>query len=175
MPTTRRAGYALDGMVEQSGEHAPIEGWRQMLVPVRGGPDALARVRLALRIAAATGAGVTALYVMDERLLGDPSASLVREDLFEQLTQEGEAVFDAVRGLSDARHVRLSTRLERGPVVETVVKVADEIGADVIVVGSHRQTWLGRLLGGSVAESIMRAAGCAVLAVPPVSPTQKRK
>jgi nucleotide-binding universal stress UspA family protein len=153
-------------MAEQSGE-TTIPGWREMLVPVRGGPDALARVRLALRIAGATGAGITTLYVMDERLIGDPSSSLVHEDVFEQLTAEGQAVFEAIRGLQEARTVRLNTRLERGAVVETVAKIAREIQADVIVVGSHRQTWLGRLLGGSVAESIMRVAPCAVLAVPP--------
>jgi len=162
-------------MVEQPREPAGVEGWRHMLVPVRGGPDALARVRLALRIAAATGANITALYVMDDRLLGDPSAALVREDLFEQLAKEGEAVFEAVRGLPEARNVRLTTRLERGHVVETVVKVGEEVGADVIVVGSHRQTWLGRLLGGSVAESIMRVARCTVLAVPPTPAAQQKK
>jgi nucleotide-binding universal stress UspA family protein len=157
----------METMAEQPMGSSGEIPWREMLVPVRGGPDALARVRLALRIAADTGAGVTALYVMDERMLGDPSAALVREDLFDQLALEGQAVFDAIRGLPEARRVRLNTRMERGAVVETVAKVAQEIGADVIVVGSHRQTWFGRLLGGSVAESIMRVVRCAVLAVPP--------
>jgi nucleotide-binding universal stress UspA family protein len=157
-------------MAEQPTD-APIadstERWRHILVPVRGGPDALARVRLALNLAAATSASVTALYVMDERLLGDPDAALVREQLFQQLSQEGELLFEEVRGLPEARDVQLSTRLARGQVVETVVRVAQEIAADVIVVGAHRQTWLGRLLGGSVAEAILRAATCAVVAVPP--------
>jgi nucleotide-binding universal stress UspA family protein len=143
------------------------EQWRDILVPVRGGPDALARVRLALNVARATGAGVTALYVMDERLLGDPDAALVREELFQQLSQEGEALFAEIRGLPEAQAIELKTRMERGQVVEAVVRVAQEIAADVIVVGAHRQTWLGRLLGGSVAEAVLRAASCAVLAVPP--------
>jgi nucleotide-binding universal stress UspA family protein len=157
-------------MAEQpatAGGSDTTERWREMLVPVRGGPDALARVKLALNVAAAAGAGVTALYVMDERLLGDPDAALVREQLFQQLANEGELLFEAIRALPEARGVRLSTRMERGHVVEAVIRVAQDIDADVIVVGAHRQTWLGRLLGGSVAESILRAATCAVLAVPP--------
>ena len=158
----RRPEQPTSAQIEDS-----TERWRQILVPVRGGADALARVRLALNLAAATDAGVTALYVMDERLLGDPDAALVREQLFQQLSQEGELLFEEIRGLPEASNVQLSTRLARGQVVETVVRVAQEINADVIVVGAHRQTWLGRLLGGSVAESILRATSCAVLAVPP--------
>ncbi len=154
-------------MSETSGGPTGIEGWRQLLVPVRGGADALARARLALRLAAATGARVTALYVVDERLLGDPDAALVRDTLHHQLVREGEAVLKSIVELPEAQGVHVTTRVARGQVVETIVRVADEIGADVIVVGSHRQTWLGRLLGGSVAESVLRAARCAVLAIPP--------
>ncbi len=148
----------------------PFEGWFQILVPVRGGADALTRTELALRIAQGTGARVTALYVVDERLLVDPDAGLVRETLSAQLDQEGEQVLAGVAKLAEGTPVKMSTRLERGPVVETILKVAEEIGADVIVVGAHKQTWLGRLLGGSLAESLLRAAQCAVLAVPPSRP-----
>jgi nucleotide-binding universal stress UspA family protein len=76
-------------------------------------------------------------------------------------------LFESIRALPQAGAVRLSARMERGQVIEAVVRVAQEIDADVIVVGAHRQTWFGRLLGGSVAEAILRAATCAVLAVPP--------
>ena len=40
---------------------------------------------------------------------------------------------------------------------------------DAIIVGAHKQTWLGKLLGGSLAESVLRAARCAVMAVPPAT------
>jgi nucleotide-binding universal stress UspA family protein len=148
--------------------------WREILVPVRGGPDATARVELALRLAAGVQARVTALYVIDDRLLGDPDAALVREELQGRLSAEGENVLRAVGLLASLRAVPLTTRMERGPVIETILKIADEIGADAIVVGSHKQTWLGRLLGTSVAEAILRGAKCTVLAVPPAAaPTKK--
>ena len=145
-------------------------GLRRLLVPVRGGADALARVRLAVHLAAATGAEVTALYVLDERLLADPDAALVRDTLIEQLTQEGEAVLATVREAAAQYQITFHTRLERGPVVETVLRIATAIDAEMIIVGAHKQTWLGRLLGRSVAESILNGARCAVLAVPPGEP-----
>ena len=154
-------------MATFAAERAGAAAWRQVLVPVRGGPDALARARLALRLAVGVGASLTALYVIDDRLLGDPDAGLVREQVHAQLAREGEAVLGSIAQLTEAREVGFLTRLEVGPVVETIVRVAREVNADMIVVGSHRQTWLGRLLGGSVAESLLRAAPCAVLAIPP--------
>jgi nucleotide-binding universal stress UspA family protein len=147
-----------------------VDGWRRILIAVRGGADAAARVRLTLGLAAGTGAHVTALYVIDERLLGDPDAGLVRERLDAQLEQEGSEVLASIAHLAVGQAVPIDTRIARGPVVETVVKVAEEIAADVIVVGSHRQTWLGRLLGRSPAEMILQSAPCAVLAVPPTAP-----
>ena len=157
--------------MESTATRTPFGGWFHILVPVRGGADALTRVELALKIAQGTGARVTTLYVVDERLLVDPDAGLVRETLSAQLEQEGQQVLATAEQLADGTSVKVTSRLERGPVVETILKVAEEIGADVIVVGAHKQTWLGRLLGGSLAESLLRSAACAVLAVPPSSET----
>jgi nucleotide-binding universal stress UspA family protein len=145
----------------------PFTGWHQILVSVRGGSDAYDKVELALALAKGTGARVTVLNVIDERVIGDPEAGLVRETLSEQLREEGVKLLAALEKLAEGTGVRVSTRLERGPVVETIVRVAGEVGAEAIIVGAHKQTWLGRLLGGSLAESVLRAAACAVMAVPP--------
>ena len=152
-------------MTEKS--RTPFGGWHQIVVSVRGGADAFDKVELALALAKGTGARVTVLNVIDERVIGDPEAGLVRETLNEQLRQDGEKLLAALALLAEGTDTRLTTRLERGPVVETMVRVADEIGADAIIVGAHKQTWLGRLLGGSLAEAVLRAASCAVMAVPP--------
>lgn len=54
-------------------------------------------------------------------------------------------------------------RLEQGDPAETVIRVADEVKADWIVIGTHGRTGLMRLLMGSVAEQILRRAKCPVL------------
>jgi nucleotide-binding universal stress UspA family protein len=48
---------------------------------------------------------------------------------------------------------------------DEILQVADEIGADLIVLGTHGRTGLGRLLMGSVAEQVVRRARCPVLTV----------
>jgi len=61
--------------------------------------------------------------------------------------------------------VRAERRLEDGDADETILRVAQEIQADLIVMGTHGRTGLGRLLMGSVAEKVLRKATCPVLTV----------
>jgi nucleotide-binding universal stress UspA family protein len=48
---------------------------------------------------------------------------------------------------------------------EELVKYAAEESIDLIIMGTHGRTGLGRLLMGSVAESIVRKATCPVLTI----------
>ena len=46
-----------------------------------------------------------------------------------------------------------------------ILHTAREIDADLIVLGTHGRTGVGRLLMGSVAEAVLRKAPCPVLTV----------
>jgi nucleotide-binding universal stress UspA family protein len=50
-----------------------------------------------------------------------------------------------------------------------LTRLAEELGADIIVVGSHGRHGVARWLLGSVAEAVVRQATCPVLVVPPIS------
>jgi nucleotide-binding universal stress UspA family protein len=50
-------------------------------------------------------------------------------------------------------------------VAPEILKLADEVAADLIVMGTHGRAGLSRLLTGSVAESVIRQARCPVLTV----------
>lgn len=54
--------------------------------------------------------------------------------------------------------------VETGPTRDEIIRLAEERGVQLIVVGSHSRKGVGRLLG-STAASIMHAAPCDVLAV----------
>jgi len=62
-------------------------------------------------------------------------------------------------------NVQAERRLGEGDPVTETLRVADEIRADLIVMGTHGRTGLGRLLMGSVAELVVRRANCPVLTV----------
>jgi universal stress protein A len=60
-------------------------------------------------------------------------------------------------------NVRAERRLETGDPATEVLRVAKQIKADLIVIGTHGRTGLNRLLMGSTAEQIVRRASCPVL------------
>lgn len=66
--------------------------------------------------------------------------------------------------------IRSERRVEVGDPAEVVLRVAREIGASLIVLGTRGRTGLGRLLMGSVAEQVVRAAECPVLTVTAPTP-----
>lgn len=57
----------------------------------------------------------------------------------------------------------------RGHATREILRVADKIGAQMIVLGTHGRSGLGGLLIGSVAERVVRHARCTVVCVKPLS------
>jgi nucleotide-binding universal stress UspA family protein len=62
-------------------------------------------------------------------------------------------------------NVRAERRFEQGDPAAGILRVARELPADLIVMGTHGRTGLRRLLMGSVAEQVVRQAPCPVLTV----------
>jgi universal stress protein E len=60
-----------------------------------------------------------------------------------------------------------SCRVEEGEPFDVISRVTKDIGADLVVIGTHGRSGLVRLLIGSVAEQAMRGLDVDVLAVPP--------
>ncbi len=57
--------------------------------------------------------------------------------------------------------------LEKGDVVETILRVAQEKGADLIVIGTHGRKGLDRILFGSVAEGVVKNSPVPVVTLNP--------
>jgi nucleotide-binding universal stress UspA family protein len=76
-----------------------------------------------------------------------------------------EATEDAKRRLSqmEPAGIPVEHRVAEGDAAEMILRVAEEVHADLIVMGTHGRTGLGRLLMGSVAEQVVRKAPCPVL------------
>jgi nucleotide-binding universal stress UspA family protein len=61
--------------------------------------------------------------------------------------------------------VEVEHRLLEGDPITMILKFAEDVKADMIVMGTHGSSGLMRLLVGSVAEGVMRKAPCPVLTV----------
>jgi nucleotide-binding universal stress UspA family protein len=59
----------------------------------------------------------------------------------------------------------VEARFHQGDPVSEILAAANELGCDLIVMGSHGRTGLRRLLMGSVAEAVIRKAPCLTMVV----------
>src|SRR3989338_8618863 len=84
------------------------------------------------------------------------------------------------KGLSE-KGLSVKARLVDGVPYQEIIKVARKEKADLIVMGTHGRTGVGRLLLGSVAEKVVRLSACPVLKVrapggaPPRGKTARKK
>jgi nucleotide-binding universal stress UspA family protein len=60
---------------------------------------------------------------------------------------------------------RVETRIRRGFAADGILQAAADVGADLIVMGTHGRTGLIRALTGSIAESVLCRADCPVMVV----------
>jgi nucleotide-binding universal stress UspA family protein len=72
---------------------------------------------------------------------------------------------DAMRRRLDGPDLQHSveTRTGQGDAAAEILRTAQEIGGNLIVMGTHGRTSIWRLLMGSVAEAVLRRARCPVL------------
>ncbi len=139
---------------------------KKILCPVDGSEFSKRALRHAAALASWYEAELTALSVRSRIVptgpwLEGPVAPLLPED-DPQAGRERLGAFVA-SGVG-AFPTRILTR--SGPVVGEILSAADEIQADLIVMGTHGISGFERLLLGSVTEKVLRKAKCPVLTVP---------
>lgn len=108
-----------------------------------------------------TNAKLSLIHVV-EPLPGYSYAYLGIEDIEGQLIEEAR---QAMEKLGSTLNVTADCQfVEVGPTKTKILKVADDIGADLIICGSHGRHGLSLLLG-STANAILHGAKCDVLTV----------
>jgi nucleotide-binding universal stress UspA family protein len=65
----------------------------------------------------------------------------------------------------------IQTLLKQGEFADTIIKTAEEIHADIIVLGSHSRRWMENILMGSVTEKVLHQTSIPLFIVP----TKKNK
>lgn len=89
----------------------------------------------------------------------------VRDELAKELFGEHDILKDLARGLEE-RGIDAKALVDRGPVVETVLKIAEKTNTDLIIVGSKAHGAFFHLTPRSVVKGIISKAHCAVMIIP---------
>jgi nucleotide-binding universal stress UspA family protein len=87
------------------------------------------------------------------------------QELLTGARRQAEASLAAVVAGVSGPPLKVRTRVAEGSPAARIVDVAGEEAADLVVVGTHGRTGLDRVLVGSVADRVVRTAGCPVLTV----------
>jgi nucleotide-binding universal stress UspA family protein len=100
---------------------------------------------------------VTAVPDIAYEGFGAPAAALAADEYLEKTRQDLQAL------RAEEPSLKIECRLEEGDPSTEVVDVARDIGAELIVMGTHGRKGFGHLLMGSVAEYVVRKAPCSVM------------
>jgi nucleotide-binding universal stress UspA family protein len=134
----------------------------KILVPLDGSVLAEAAIWTAVDLAEKEGATIILLRAAEAHAM--PGADAVEAQVI-AIREAEEYLTAAVRRLKDrgCRHVQ--SHVWYGPAAAAIVEAANAQKADIIVMSTHGRTGLGRLILGSVAESVLRGTTTPILIV----------
>ena len=94
-------------------------------------------------------------------MAGLPELSVPTDQLEEQARQH----MDELTKKTQAEHANVTGVVRIGSAFLEIIRYAQELSADLVVVGTHGRTGLTHMIIGSVAEKVVRKAPCPVLSV----------
>jgi len=144
---------------------------KRILAPTDFSANSKLAVDYACALAVQNNSELHLLHVLqDIMVLAPPDPSGVYglpanyEDKIREAAQKALAALPDQDGAGSLRVVRA---MRQGAAFAEIVRYARENGIDLIVMGTHGRSGLAHVLLGSVAEKVVRKAGCPVLTVRP--------
>ena len=145
--------------------------FKRLLVPLDGSIRAERSLRVAARIARASGGSVVLLQALSTpteyaaSLYGPYLAQPARgtEEVLERKVARAKAYMESMSQLETLAGVNVETKIVVGAAAQAIDETACEERADLIVLCSHGDTGFKRWLLGSVAQSLSRTCRAPVL------------
>jgi nucleotide-binding universal stress UspA family protein len=143
--------------------------WRRICCPVDFSDPARAALQVAVALARRFDADLTLFHAYQLPGYTLPEGSVVASPkMLQELADQAE------RHLEEWRRLALELGAPRVAILKSVgepaieiVEYAKETAQDLLVLGTHGRTGLRHALVGSIAERVVRRAGCPVLTVHP--------
>ena len=142
---------------------------RQILCPTDFSAPSARAFEHALALGAWYQAPVTVLHVLPEPVVAAPALPYAFSPalLDGSLRAAVQADLSSLVGPATRAGLHAVGELRDGSPATETVRMAQELHADLIVMGTHGRTGFQRFVLGSVAETVLRRAPCPVLTVPP--------
>nr|WP_315278990.1 universal stress protein [uncultured Acinetobacter sp.] len=143
--------------------------YKHLLVPVDESPMSYAAAEQALSLAKDLKCPVTIMSV----IAVDPFVGVdfykvapAITDYFMQAEQNAQNRLAEIQQSFSREGISVDTKIIRGVAAsEGIVQIANEIGADLIIMGSHGRTGVKKMMLGSVAQNVLTQSPVPVLIV----------
>ena len=133
--------------------------YKTILVPLDGSPRAERVLPHVEGLAQLCSATVIFLQVVEWNTeFKDQHGSLPEKgfELAKQREKKVHTYLDSWKGEFREKGIVARTYVERGPVVRTIIRVAEREGADLIAMASHGHSGISRVFYGSVAAGVLQ-------------------
>ncbi len=138
--------------------------FNKLLVAIGGSNSSLVALDKAIKLGTLTEAEIHVLSVAPEALVPIPT-NISKEDekLNEDVYNITEKILDDANKKLEAYPYKHFSLYKIGDPAKEIVAYADEIGADLIVIGNRDLGFLSRTILGSVSKKVIEAAHISVL------------
>lgn len=165
-PSTDAGGVAIELSPKETQMPVPTSPFkiRKILVPVDFSECSNKAVQYAEAMANQFDAELVLLHVVEEYL---PTSELVLVDttaLLQELRDTAKRDVDKLRDQIDP-HIDASSEMRCGSPYNEIVRAAEQMDADLIIMSTHGRTGFIHTFMGSTAERVVRHARCPVLVV----------
>jgi nucleotide-binding universal stress UspA family protein len=152
-----------DGRADEHGSEDPSVPIRRVLLATDLSAASHRAAIEAIRLAAAADAQLLVFSVIDAGRLRLPGGRFLRR--VDQERARVEAGAQQLVGRARAAGVQATFLVWEGDAAESILAASDAEASDLIVLGSHGRSSLGRILLGSTSRSVSEQAKCRVQVV----------
>jgi len=130
---------------------------KRIFVPLDGSSCALRALEHAIALAKRMGdCTVHVAHAHEEPLVyGEIAVYVPREKMAELQRQQSASVLKAATPLLEGSGVKYETETVIGPIAQAIADRAKALGCDLIVMGTHGLTSIGKILMGSIATKVI--------------------
>lgn len=142
--------------------------FKSIVAPVDGSAPSNAAVKLAVRLAKDAGAKLAFCHAVSMPRPAHDAGGFAREQMMEEEKTAAHEILEAARKQASDAGIEAKTIMVGDPVVDAILDCAKELGADLIVMGTHGHSGIVRAVLGSTTADVIGRATVPVMVAPHV-------
>ncbi|MBD3404804.1 MAG: universal stress protein [Candidatus Lokiarchaeota archaeon] len=138
---------------------------KTILVAIDGSEHSDKAVRYACSMGPKLEAEVILLNVVPMLVSATPYHDTVSDQPFLALQKLGEDILSKAKKIANSLNCQVTDLISHGDPANRIIEIAEEQGADLIIMGSRGVSGIKRLFVGSISDKVVNHATCPVMLV----------